>query len=333
MVIAIMLSAVAPDVKTQAQRERELEMMFRGDEIAEAIARYYSAGRLSPAGLVVKTPPPPYGFLTELKKLRDGVTIGNEQFYFARASAMIDPLTNEQWEPIRIGDPRLRKFFRAWQQNTGRQLPPIYATYMGGGVTLDTTEHPEGDTNVDGQQNEGNDAGQQDDENLNDEDENDDEDDEEDDSSDQDDSLNLPPAHSGDATFVNASYQFGQPSSDSNSNSNTNTSTSGGSNGATNSNRGWKNPNFTFGHGGSERTGPIIGVISKAKGTSIISRFGITHYEEMIFIYIPPQQVLLPAQNQQVAPGQRGQSQGIDSNGDGVPDDVEPNPKPGEPQQ
>ena len=79
MVIAVMITVAAPDAKTQAQRERDIEMIARGTHIAEAIARYYSGGNIGPAGLVVKTPPPPYGYLTELKKLRDGVTINNKQ--------------------------------------------------------------------------------------------------------------------------------------------------------------------------------------------------------------------------------------------------------------
>src|SRR5512138_2109549 len=74
MIASVSLLAIAPDAKVQAQREREIEAYYRGEQMAEAIARYYSGGKLIPgAGLVVKSPPPPYGYLSELKKLRDGV--------------------------------------------------------------------------------------------------------------------------------------------------------------------------------------------------------------------------------------------------------------------
>ena len=51
MLIAIAMTVAVPDVKTQSQRERDIEFQFRGDQMAEAIARYYSSGRLPPAGL------------------------------------------------------------------------------------------------------------------------------------------------------------------------------------------------------------------------------------------------------------------------------------------
>jgi type II secretory pathway pseudopilin PulG len=332
MVIAVMLTAAAPQAKTQAQREREIEMMYRGDEMAEAIARYYSQGRLLPTGLVVKTPPPAYGYLTELRKLRDGVTIGNQQVFFVRTSAAIDPMTNEEWEPIRIGDPRLRKFFRAWQQFTGRQIPPIYASYLGAGGTLDTSEHPEGEDDGDAgddsnpNTNEDDEVDPEDDDSDEEDDGSDDEeeDDEDDDEGDDGESLNLPGRAPSDGLFVAAAYQIGPGSGTLNTNSRPLSNA--------NTNRGFKNPGFTFGNGTSQRTGPIIGVVSKKKGETVVTRFGLTHYEEMIFIYIPPQILGLPGQQQQQQ-GTPGQQQGTDSNGDGIPDGLTPNPKPDGQQQ
>ena len=55
MLIAVALTAVMPDAKTQGQRQRDIEMIYRGEQMAEAIARYYSGGKLSPAGLVVSS--------------------------------------------------------------------------------------------------------------------------------------------------------------------------------------------------------------------------------------------------------------------------------------
>src|SRR5215210_8062866 len=42
-IIALMLVAVAPSVRQQAQRERELEAIFRGEEVAQAIRIYARA--------------------------------------------------------------------------------------------------------------------------------------------------------------------------------------------------------------------------------------------------------------------------------------------------
>jgi hypothetical protein len=332
MVIAVMMTAVAPDAKTQAQRQRDIEMIARGTHLAEAIARYYSGGNIGPAGLVVKTPPPAYGYLTELKKLRDGVTVGNKQVYFARKSAMVDPQTNDEWEPIRVGDPRLRKFFRAWQQFTGRQLPPIYASYLGAGAVLDTTDHSAEENDGDvkptepgaGAPNE-NDDEDLDDEDLDDEDDGDDEEDDdgEDDEEEDDDGdgAALRPQGSSGAEFVNAAYQVGPPTP-ANSNLNTNTSPNGGRRPA---------PKFDS-FGPDRRLGPIIGIVSKKKGTSVVNYYGVERYEEMVFILLPPPPAIVGTPSQvQSAPGQPSGPVN-DANGDGIPDSVEPN-KPDQPQQ
>ena len=58
MILAISLTTALPSLKTQTQRELELEAYFRGQQMAEAIARYYGRGRLSPAGLTVSVARP-----------------------------------------------------------------------------------------------------------------------------------------------------------------------------------------------------------------------------------------------------------------------------------
>jgi len=305
-VIAIGMGAVIPDAKVQAKRQLEIEMMYRGEQMAEAIARYYSGGKLSPAGLIVKSPPPPYGYLTELKKLRDGVTVGLDQVYFARSSAYIDPLTNDEWEPIRIGDPRLRKFFRAFTQATGRQLPPIYASYMGGNAIVDTSPNPsEAQPSTD----------DEDDDSLDDEDEDFDEDDEgdeeEDEESDEEDDDGARLADPSGSPFMTVAYQ--EPAS---------------RQGAPVR----RDPSVSVFGNNTRSTGPIIGVVSKARGRSVRTRFGMQKYEEMIFIYIPPQQAGAPGG--QGAPGQapgtapQPGAGGTDSDGDGIPDQLEQQQQP-----
>ncbi len=41
-IIALFAAAAAPSIRQQAQREREIESIFRGEEVAEAIRNYYS---------------------------------------------------------------------------------------------------------------------------------------------------------------------------------------------------------------------------------------------------------------------------------------------------
>ena len=67
-IMAITLSSVVvPNVKTQVQRDKETEMMYRGEQMARAIARYYGRGNLIPLQLMV---PPEYGYLTDTAKQR-----------------------------------------------------------------------------------------------------------------------------------------------------------------------------------------------------------------------------------------------------------------------
>lgn len=123
-VMSIFLSSsIIPNVQMQVQREKETEMLYRGQQISEGIARWYNSGRLQPIQLMSR---PPYGYLTELDKLRDGVTIGVRDVKFVRASAMIDPMTSSEWEPVRARDPRIMKFLQAWAAQTLIPIPTQY---------------------------------------------------------------------------------------------------------------------------------------------------------------------------------------------------------------
>jgi hypothetical protein len=124
----IMTSSLTPIVGIQVQREKEEEMIYRGEAMAKGIARYYNNGNLNGIQLLV---PPPYGFLTELKKLRDGFTIGVREVKFIRPSAIIDPMTGLEWEPVRARDPRIMKFLQAWAAETQQPIPQQYLLLAG----------------------------------------------------------------------------------------------------------------------------------------------------------------------------------------------------------
>jgi len=121
--MGIMMVGIMPNVQLEVRRDKEEEMMFRGQEMAEAIARYYNLGRPGPIGLSV---PPPYGYLTDLKKLSEGVTLGTTEIKFVRGSAMIDPMVSKEWVPVRARDPRLMPMLQAYAAANMTQIPPSY---------------------------------------------------------------------------------------------------------------------------------------------------------------------------------------------------------------
>ena len=124
-IMSIMLvSTVVPNVQMAVQRDKEVEMVYRGEQMAAGIARYYGRGNLTGIQLLAR---PPYGYLTELSKLKEGVTIGVREIRFVRSSAMIDPMTSSEWEPVRARDPRIMKFLQAW---AAESLIPIPTQYL-----------------------------------------------------------------------------------------------------------------------------------------------------------------------------------------------------------
>ena len=124
----VMASAIVPNVRVQVQRDKEAEMLYRGDQMARGIARYYNAGVLAGMQLVV---PPPYGYLTELKKLRDGIKLNVRELKFVRSSAMIDPMISLEWEPVRARDPRIMKYLQAFAAETQIPIPQQYMLIAG----------------------------------------------------------------------------------------------------------------------------------------------------------------------------------------------------------
>ena len=123
-VMGIMLASVAPNIQTQVKRDKEEEMIYRGQQMAEAITRYYNQGLV---GYIRLEAPPPYGYLTDLRRLRNGITRGVTQVKLVRPSAMIDPMVNDEWEPVRMRDPRLANALQAYvaYMNTINPQSPV----------------------------------------------------------------------------------------------------------------------------------------------------------------------------------------------------------------
>lgn len=106
-VIAIFAAAAAPSIRQQAQREREREAIFRGEQIAEAIRVYHSyQTRLG-------KPPGESALPTSMDQLLEGVPRGTKKLQVLRPSAAFDPLSNSgEWRLIRPGGSEMSDFVR-----------------------------------------------------------------------------------------------------------------------------------------------------------------------------------------------------------------------------
>jgi type II secretory pathway pseudopilin PulG len=91
--LALFAMAAAPNVKQQAQREREKEAIFRGEQVADAIRLYYaSKGRSGTNSLP-----------TNMEQLTEGIQIPGrtKKLQILRASAARDPLTSSgEWKLV-----------------------------------------------------------------------------------------------------------------------------------------------------------------------------------------------------------------------------------------
>ena len=119
-IVALFAMAVAPRVSQQAQREREKEAIFRGEQVADAIRQYYAYRT------VIARVPGEQALPTSMDQLLDGVPIpgGSKNRQILRASAARDPLTREgEWNFVRPRSQSLIEF----QQNilfyTGNFVP------------------------------------------------------------------------------------------------------------------------------------------------------------------------------------------------------------------
>ena len=82
VIFAIGLLAVAPGIEQEIRREKELESIRRGEEVAEAIKQYvlFTPGNRLP---------------TSMDDLLEGIPFGTKKRQILRASAAIDPLSEE----------------------------------------------------------------------------------------------------------------------------------------------------------------------------------------------------------------------------------------------
>ena len=118
--VALFAMAAAPRVQQQAQREREKEAIFRGEQVADAIRQYYAYRT------VVSQRPGEQALPTTVDQLLEGVPVpgGSKNRQILRASAARDPLTREgEWNLVRPRGQSLIEFQQNIMFYTGNFVP------------------------------------------------------------------------------------------------------------------------------------------------------------------------------------------------------------------
>lgn len=103
-ILAIFAAAAAPNIRRKAQRENEVEAIFRGEQLANAIRAYYGyqQSRVGPGETALPT---------SIDQLLEGIPSGTKKIQVLRASAARDPLTADgEWRLIRPRSAELSDF-------------------------------------------------------------------------------------------------------------------------------------------------------------------------------------------------------------------------------
>lgn len=146
-IFAIALLAVAPSVQMQVQREKELEAIRRGEEIAEAIRQYvefYGGAKLP----------------NSMDELIEGLPQGTKKRQILRASAAVDPMSEDgKWRLIKADVASLGPFAKRVQDYNNGLLPSnpsqtfdryalVIVNSINTGSETDTTEPDEGEIEI-----------------------------------------------------------------------------------------------------------------------------------------------------------------------------------------
>ena len=118
-VMALFALAAAPNIRQQAQREREIETIFRGEEVADAIRLYYSYQ------VIQKRLTGDQALPTSIDQLLEGVPVGTKKIQILRPSAARNPLSDSgEWSLVRPRSPQLADFQRSIMLFAGNVRPP-----------------------------------------------------------------------------------------------------------------------------------------------------------------------------------------------------------------
>jgi len=118
--LALFATAAAPSIRQQAQREREKESIFRGEQVADAVRDYYVYRSITGRGTGEQSLP------TSIEDLLEGVPVpgGSKKRQILRASAARDSLsTSGEWRLVRPRSQNLIDFQRSVMLYAGNFLP------------------------------------------------------------------------------------------------------------------------------------------------------------------------------------------------------------------
>jgi type II secretory pathway pseudopilin PulG len=119
-VLALFALSAAPNLRQQAQREKEKEAIFRGEQMADAIRDYYLYRAGTTGGAREQALP------TSIDQLLEGIPIpgGSKKRQVLRASAARDPLSaTGEWRTVRPRAQELVEFQRSVILYAGNILP------------------------------------------------------------------------------------------------------------------------------------------------------------------------------------------------------------------
>ncbi|HSS22594.1 MAG TPA: type II secretion system protein [Pyrinomonadaceae bacterium] len=117
-ILALFAMAAAPSMKQQSLREREIETIFRGEEVANAIRLYYNyqitQGRNGPNALP-----------TSMDQLLEGVSVGTKKIQILRQSAAHDLLSESgEWRLVKPRSGQITEFTRSVMLFANNVRPP-----------------------------------------------------------------------------------------------------------------------------------------------------------------------------------------------------------------
>ncbi|HEY5514048.1 MAG TPA: type II secretion system protein, partial [Geomonas sp.] len=121
VIMGIMLSKAAEYWTTTMQREREVELIFRGTQIRDAMRRYYGMtqntyGAATAAGTTPAVPAPVIIIqpnaprLNELKDLLQAPGSAGKKRYLRgtdKGPNLVDPITGKEWFPVKDASQRI----------------------------------------------------------------------------------------------------------------------------------------------------------------------------------------------------------------------------------
>jgi len=119
-IMALLAMAIAPSMQQQAEREREKEAIFRGEQVADAIRDYYKYR------VALNRVSGDQALPTSMDQLLEGLPIpgGAKTRQILRASAAHDPLTTEgEWRFIHPRTESLIDFQQSVMAYAGNVLP------------------------------------------------------------------------------------------------------------------------------------------------------------------------------------------------------------------